>query len=254
MSYARYNLVPQGAPGFAIAIQYWPGDEARALRLARLLAAIEPGPRKDMVTVVLCRRSDMPELSVEAAQVRAELGARFGSMAIRSERPGVGHPAGANALWSGSFEKLAEFWAEGKIQASWVMFVEADGCPLSADWIGRVRAEIRMAETAGKRVIGAVMRDPLHVNGSLVAHMSLWHDHPSLHRTPPEQAWDVFHRAVLWQEAWSSHTILNAYGSSDWTPDALRGMGMQGAWLSSTKDDSAIRWAEENLTRREDGA
>jgi hypothetical protein len=236
-----------GAPGFVVAIQYWAGDEARALRLARLLTAVEPVARKDMVTVALCRRYDMRDPSPEAVLTWKTLGTRFGAMMIRSEREGTGHPAGANALWAGTFEKLAGLWSNGQIQASSVMFVEADGCPVSHDWLDWIRSEHEALVVAGKRILGPRMSKPPHVNGTLVSHLSVWADRPSLHRTPDDQAGDIFHRATLMQEAAASFSIQNAYGAEKWSDEALVGVGRQSAWLASTKDESAIAWAERTL-------
>ncbi|MES2339330.1 MAG: hypothetical protein V4537_14645 [Pseudomonadota bacterium] len=233
-----------------VAIQYWRGDEGRALRLARALEAIEMRPRRDMVTVALCRRFDMPDPSPAAWAAREILGRKFGTLMIRSAREGVGHPAGANALWSGAFEKLAQLWETGGIQASSVMFVEADGCPLRPDWIDLVRREHDRGLARGCRMTGTLMNDVPHINGTLISSISVWRDRQSLHQTPDDQAWDVFHRHAIMQEAMVSPIVMNAYGAGRWSDEALIGASRQSAWLTSTKDDSAIEWAERVLPVR----
>lgn len=240
------NRAPLPPLGLAIVVQYWGGDEAASLRLARLLADIEPAPRAD-VTLVLARRFDV-EFSREAWETSVYCGKKFRATTIRAKREGTGHPAGSNALWSGSFEQLAEQYAAGGTDFSTIFTVESDGCPVSVDWIDRLRKEHGLAMHAGKRVVGARMdRVAPHINGTLVAHLSLWADRPSLHRTPPNMAWDLFHAPVLLAETAPTTLILNAYGSRDWTDASIRGLHSGTCWVANCKDTSVIDWAEKNL-------
>lgn len=248
------NYVPYPPLGLVIALQYWEGDEARAMRVARLLADIEPR-RRHGIALAFCRRFDMPETDL-LAQTMEHCAPKFAVTAIRSTRPGAGHPAGCNELWSGSMEALTELWAAGHMNAASVFFIEADGAPLTREWLGRLQREHQMALASGKRITGALMasggeraRIP-HVNGTLIAHLSIWPDRPSLHRTPADQAWDVFHSAVLSSEARPTTQIKNVYGARRWSAAALKAMAKETAWLSSTKDDSALEWAERTLVKR----
>lgn len=244
---ARDNEVSCPPSGLIIALGYYAGDEAAAMRLARLLADIEPRRRSD-VTLALCRRFDV-ELSPLAWQTQLHCGHKFGTMALRSEREAVGHPDGCNGLWAGIMDKLAESWATGRLNAHSVLFLEADGCPLRRDWIDRLIAEHTRTLAAGKRVTGHLMEvtDYPHLNGTMALHLSMWADHPSLHFTPPGGAWDMHHAAVLAAAARPTRLISNFYGSRDWTPGALAAVAKETAWLASVKDDSALRWAEQNL-------
>ncbi len=249
--------------GFVIAVQYWSGDETRALRLARLLADIEAKPRHD-VTLALCRRHDCPESDdMRATLDRCRM--TFATMAGAVEDPGLpeaweeyspalcerrtGHPDGANALWSGTVKLFAERWQRGDGRPS-IFTIEHDGCPLSVDWIDRLKAEHERALRAGKRISGCMMELPgptPHPNGTLMMHLSTWVDRPSLHTTPLQQAWDVYHRVVLGMECAPTSLIKNIYGARGWSPAALAALAKETAWLSSTKDDSALEWAERTL-------
>jgi len=241
------NLVPIPPQGLVLALQFWDGDQARALRLARLLADIEPRRRSD-VFVAFCRRFDMPEESAESYQTRLKVGLKFGTMALRSEREGVGHPAGPNALWSGTFDALAGAWRAGKLDAHSVFFLEADGCPLRADWLDRLLESHRRTRDAGRSVTGPLMQhNEVHLNGSLIAHLSLWFDRPSLQQTPKDQGWDMFHSHVLMAEGRAEPWIKNVYGACNWSAESLFGMSHETAWLASQKDDSALEWAERSL-------
>lgn len=242
------NLSDYPPAGVVIALQYWHGDEAAAMRLARLMADVEP-IRRQNVTLAFCRRQDC-EPSDDLARTVEHVRPKFNTMVFRSPRPGVGHPAGPNALWSGTFATLAGKWAAGELQSHSAFFCEADGCPLRVDWLDLVLAEHEAAIRAGKRVTGAEMMDVHHVNGSLVAHLSLWHDRPSIQSTPANWAWDLFHAAVLTAEARPTTWIKNLYGAGRWSPESLGVLARSTAWLSSSKDDSALGWAEQTLVSR----
>lgn len=247
MTGANYVQMPPQA--LVVAIQFYVDDEHRALRLARLLADIEPA-RRDDVMIAFARRFDCPASNL-LQQTFMHVGKKFGVIDLPSRREGVGHPAGCNELWSSTMEQLSASWHAGNLSACSVFVVEPDGAPLSADWIARIQAEHQRAIRAGKRVSGCLVESPIpHVNGTLMAHLSTWRDRLSLHRTPPAQAWDLFHAAVLMAECQPTPLIKNVYGARGWSADGLAAMAKETAWLASTKDDSAIAWAERTLVAR----
>jgi hypothetical protein len=243
MAEPRQNLAWWPPDGLVIAVQYWAGDEPQAIRLARLLADIEP-ERRDDVTIALCRRFDCPK-SPEAQAAYWHCAEKFKVMFVQSQRMGEGHPDGCNALWGGTFAALARSWARGRLRCESAFFVEPDGVPLHRDWIDRLRAEHASALRAGRRITGCLTENPIpHVNGTLLAHLSLWYDAPSIRIPPPVgQAWDLFHRAPLLQHTQPTSLVRNIYGATGWTPTALKAMSREIAWLASAKDDTAFEYA-----------
>jgi hypothetical protein len=242
------NLVPFAPSGLVIALQYWSGDERQAMRLARLIADIEPEKRTD-VALAFCRRFDMPTSQLQADTFEY-CSRKFGMIGVTSPVEATGHPDGCWGLWSGTMEFLAGAWWRGELAVENVFTVEPDGVPLRRDWIDRLRAEHAAALSAGKRVTGCLTATGgalPHINGSLMAHLSLWVDRTSLQHTPAGQAWDLFHSVVLTSEARPTSWIRNIYGAREWSDSALKAMSKEVAWLASTKDDSAIAWAERNL-------
>ena len=259
---ARENTVPPPPEGFVIALQFYAGDKDRALRLARLIANIEPEVRRD-VALAVCPRFDIGDcddiattMFDDIATTMFDVMKKIPALLVESDDPtGVGHPEGANGLWSFTFNALAEMWQAGRLNYGSVFFIEPDGCPLRRDWISVLLNEHRRTLEAGKRVTGAVMHQPdptrsPHVNGSLIAHLSLWADRPSLHRTPADQAWDLFHAPVLMAEVRETSLVRNIYGATEYTPPVLAALARQTAFLASTKDDSTIEWAESALVGR----
>jgi len=244
---ANYVSIPPQA--LVVAIQYYADDEHAALRLARLLADIEP-QRRDDVIIAFARRFDCPP-SGALSGTFLHVGKKFGVINLPSIREATGHPDGCNGIWRSTMEQLSSSWYRGNLGACSVFTVEPDGCPLSADWADRIQAEHRRAVRAGKRVSGCLIEQPFpHVNGTLVAHLSMWRDRLSLHDTPPGQAWDLFHAAALMAECQPTALIKNVYGAQEWSSPALAAMAKETAWLASTKDASAIAWAERTLVGR----
>jgi hypothetical protein len=231
-----------------IAAQYWEGDEERMLRLVRLLSDIEPAPRRD-VSLALVRRFDCPQ-STAALETMIHANQKFLTVLLRSEREGTGHPYGCNQLWAGTMDLLVANWKGGGLNGHSVFTIEADGCPIRADWLDCIIGAHEQTIRAGKRVTGPEMNNIAHVNGSLVAHLSLWEDRPSLHTTPESQGWDLFHAETLLAEARTTRRILNVYGACNWSPASLAALAKETAWLASQKDDSAFAWAEKTLVPR----
>jgi hypothetical protein len=246
------NLVPYPPDGLVVALQYWAGDEAPAMRLARLLAAIEPRYRSD-VTLAFCRRFDC-EVTALAEETFWACARSFRVMNLLSHVEAKGHPDGCNGLMQGTAMGLSGLRQLGKLEAGSVFLIEADGVPACHDWIDRLQLEHQQALLSGRRVTGAYTEGPVprlpHINGSLVAHLSLFQDRPSLLSTPLGHAWDLFHAPVLLGEALRTPLIKNVYGSRGWTPGVLAAMANETAWLANVKDDSAIAWAESELPRR----
>lgn len=231
-----------------VALQYWHGDEERILRLARLLTDIEKRPRRD-ARILFIRRYDCP--ISDAARVTADyVSRRFPVMVARSKVEAEGYPEGANGLMAGTMEHVAAQWRAGELGQSTVFLAEGDGCPLRRDWIDKLLAEHQAAVMEGNGVTGPYMANIPHINGTMLIQVPWWIDHPSVHVTPREQGWDIFHRETIVPVARRTKLIINLYGAPRWSHPQLKILAAESAWFSSCKNDSVISWAEKHLARR----
>ena len=239
-----------------LALQYCRHDEAKALRLARLLADIETERRGDVV-LALCRSADC-KLSSAAKRTAQYCHAKFPAvMVIQSNRAGNGHPDGPNQQWISFMETIAAERSVGRVHAEHVFTFEPDCVPLSRDWIDRLMAEQHLTIQQGKRITSAVMRHTdhqvQHPNGKLLMHLPYFTDHPSLHQTPPTEAWDMHHRVTLLAATRPSTIIANRHESTGWTLQLLRNLATESAWLHGFRDDVPWKFARSLVGKRGGG-
>lgn len=241
----RAAHVPTSTMRLAIALQFWDGDKAQALRLARFLADLEPGRRED-VCLVFARRFDV-EMSSELEEAMLYCGLKFAVTSIASGREATGHPDGCFGLWAGTAERLvaerSDRWPFDN-----VFFVEADGVPMRWDWIEHLKRVHAEHLATGYRITGPRMyRGERHVNGSFVMHSSFFEDHPSLAKCRTRVPWDCYHGPVLMREAGPVPAIIDLYGAQDVSPSVFTTLGYEYAWLASVKDESAWTCAQRLL-------
>jgi DNA-directed RNA polymerase subunit F len=237
----------------AIVLQFWSGDKDRAMALARLIADIEPCWRDD-VYMVFARQSATP-MDDDIRKTMAYVGHKFGYVPMevtvdeKKTYPGI-----AFDPWASAMQKVSDAYYSGRLPCANALMIEGDACPLSPDWINRIKEAHNHTLQLGKRITGPRMtfggRQHWHVNGSFVCHCSLWPDRPSLHRCHPKLAWDVFLGEVLLAEAGPSGIIRNEYGCTNISAEVFLSMAKESALLVSVKDYSAIGHATSLLVHR----
>jgi hypothetical protein len=232
---AKHHPLP-----LTIAIQYWTGDEDAAMRLAHLIADLEPAPRSD-VLIIFARRTGT-ERTTLFETTKMKCSEKFPVSEIEVSFTGKkGHPDGCYALWAGTMDRLVGDWRLGNHHCTNIMTVEADGIPTTPDWIDRIKAGHAENLRNFKRVTGHTVQSPEpHVNGTLVMHASAWTDHASLHHCPRNKAWDIHHGQVLMSEAGLNVPIQNVYGFEDISYPVFCNFAREYAWLSNIKDDSGV--------------
>lgn len=243
----REARLPHHPMPLTVAIQFYSGDQRDALKLARFLADVEPEYRDDFA-LVLASRFDVDQ-GKDIRETLAYCSRKFPVSHIRSQRRVSGYPDGAFGIWSGICEQLWIRYATGMSPNHSVFFVEADGVPLCWNWIDEIKKAHQRTLDAGKRVTGArTTRSGFTcIDGSMVMHLSLFADRPSLRACPSGVAWDIFHGQVLTSEAGIDNPISQLYGARRMSRSTFVNLGREFAWLPSAKDDSAMKLAREFL-------
>ena len=188
-------------------LQFWRGDQREAMELARLLADIEPEYRGD-VALVLARESTL-KLTPELAEIGSYCAQKFPTRHLQAKvQKGVKYPEAVNQAWASAMQQLSDSFFSGEAPHRSLFLIEPDGCPLTKDWIDRLKNAHNETLLSGYWVTGPRSWDGFrlhhHINGTCVMDCDFWENHPSLHRTPPGTGWDGFHgRVMLAATAWT---------------------------------------------------
>jgi hypothetical protein len=243
-------------------IQFWRGDKDQAMALARLIADLEPVPRKD-VMILFTARFDCEHDEKTIAYVSN----KFDVARFTTKRNVVGWPAGPNNMMGESYSYCIEMqrFAGFKTVDS-VMFIEADCIPLSKDWLNQLMAEFK---ASGKLVSGAWLKKGdagcEHVNGNCIMSIDFWRNCKVILNPPKKGGWDAVLAYAILPYAHPSRLIWSDYrlGTDDnawkgcdylWQPkrygepsNALYGQDLQPVWLHGIKTMAGINCVREKL-------
>jgi hypothetical protein len=118
------------APRFLIALQFWQGDREPAMRLARLLADLEPH-KSETVDFLFSARFDCTHDHSTVDYVSR----KFNVHKWVNRRRGVGWPHGCNELWLGTIEWVWRMMEARRIpHYKAILNFEADCAPLKPGW------------------------------------------------------------------------------------------------------------------------
>jgi hypothetical protein len=240
---AKHHPLP-----LSLVLQFWEKDKDDALRLAELLADVEPEPRDDVLFVFAAQQGTKLEAEDEKRMIRVGTKFRYTKM-VAAIDPKKTYPGVCYDPWASALSQLCTYHYQGKRECGSAFFFEADGAPMTKDWIDRLKAAHAETRLHGKRVTGPRMREHDHINGTMILDTSIWLDRPSLHLCPAEEAWDIWHGPVLIAESHPSNIIRNDYGLS-YTRDSFAQLGRESAWCTSCKDGTARHWARQLLVPR----
>lgn len=199
-----------------IALQFWEGDKASAIRLANFLADLEPR-HSDLADIVLINRFDC---KVDYQGTLLKLARKFNVFSYTSPQRGVGWPDGCNSLWFGTMEWVYSFMEIGKLPGYKAIFTcEADGAPLSVDWVARMSAAWDSTQHGEKKVFIA---GPLvkgngveeHVNGNCLVSGNMRFLHWITRRVagvPGGCGWDYYLRDAFKRWGWANIPGMVSY-------------------------------------------
>src|SRR5690242_5637175 len=134
-----------------LALQFWDGDKAQAMKLARLCADIEPHKRNDVYFLFSARfdcRHDQETVEYVSQKNRVLL--------HTTKRKATGWPNGPNQQMACTYEHWMELGKRQRIEPmSGIMLMEADCVSLAKDWINQLINEYK---GYGKAILGAWLK------------------------------------------------------------------------------------------------
>ena len=133
--------------------------------------------------------------------------------------------------------------------AEGVLTFEPDCVPMVENWIEVLANEYRSRQ---KPIVGNVHfigTDP-HINGNAIWPIALARDWPKLIETPPEVAWDYYHREFIMQQAQDTNLITQYYQRRLLTEEEWQQVqknGVRPALFHGVKDGTARQLARRYL-------
>lgn len=243
--------------------QFWEGDKAQSMALARLIADLEDKPRDDAIFLFTARFDCKHD-----EETIAYVAKKFPVMRYTTKRKAVGWPDGPNKMMACSYEYCVELWRKNRLppHIEAVFLIEADAVPLRKSWIDDLKAEYK---SCGKKVLGAWLKlgdaNVEHVNGNCVMSLDFWKKCPAIFHPNSRGGWDATLRYAILPNAapskliWSDYQLGMAhnpwrgddylwetkrYGASD---NALYGQDLHPCWFHGLKTIQGIEAVRKRL-------
>jgi hypothetical protein len=250
MSSPIIHLVKPASRKMLLVLQFWEGDKAQAMALARLLADLEPA-HSSLADFLFVHRFDCEP---DAESVK-HVSRKFNVLTHRSTRRSTGWPRGCNGLFFGGLEYLYHMSAENPKTPRYkaAFFMEADCCPLHRAWLPWLNAKWDAfngsAYVAGVKVEGPTVAE--HINGNCIMSGNLKFLNWLVKSVgePPNVGWDYALAGEF--RRWGAAEIKGMqfhWKAPTMSEDDLTLLKADGAvWLHGIKDFSALEYARKTL-------
>lgn len=144
-----------------LALQFWEGDKARAMKVAKLIADMQPRHCEIADFLFVSRFDcghDKPTLDYVSR--------KFNVYSYVNRRRGKEWPHGPNDLWFGTMDWIYEVNVAKRFPVyKAILTFEADAVPTDPNWVSELSREWDRAQPA--KVVGAYQTSPgPHVNGN----------------------------------------------------------------------------------------
>jgi hypothetical protein len=234
-----------------LCLQYWKNDMAQAMRLAKLIADIEP-KFNEKFDFMFVPRFDAP---LDPRTIRY-VSRKFNIWSHTSTRREIGWPAGCNGIVHDIFMESVRrvkdgTWAD--IKAVW--FLEGDCLPITKDWLAKIEAEWNVAMANDKLIMGAWQPEWSsvgHINGNMLFSPHLAMKLGGLEGCPPHMPWDTYHAQKFAPHWHKSGQMVNFYKKTNviagelWPPE-----GSNWVFVHGVKDDSGYSLVRSKLLNTE---
>lgn len=233
-----------------ITILFWKNDRAQAMRLARLLADLEPG-HSNAADILFVSRFDCKHDVVTEKYVAR----KFNIYSYTSTRRGVGWPMGCNSIFFGAMEWIYHKISGAKIPNYKAVFLlAADSAPLRRDWLAWLCKAWDDAQANKVRVAGALLPGAHeHINGDCIMFSGdlkfLKWLALDVQDIPNRGGWDWLladrFKQWGWQDFPSIKSLWRKPGMTQEEWDSLYGEGV--CWVHGIKTNDVLDLTRKNL-------
>lgn len=233
-----------------LALQFYHGDKAQAMQVARLIADLEPrlSERADFLFV---SRFDTPHDMDTVKYVSR----KFHVNTYVSRSRGELWPHGPNSLWFGLMEHVcASSIARRTPLYKSVLTFEADASPLSPSWISALHENWDKAKV---KVLGAMQTQPAqHINGNALFSCDPAFLHWIARKVggcKPSGGWDFILAPEFRRRGWADSSLFRSWwGYPTMTRETFDSLIAQDVvFFHGCKDDSVIRHVRDRFLRQE---
>lgn len=238
-----------------LALQFWENDKADAMRMARFVADLEP-QHCAQADFLFAARFDCKHDPATVAHVSK----RFNTFTfINRNRRAEGWPFGCNELFFGTVDHVyTQIEAKRMPQYKAIFTFEADGNPMSPDWIARLHSEWDRLHAKGANMVGAMIppgppeTDGKHINGNCLVSAEKEYLHwiaRKIGGCRPTAGWDWVLAPLFKNEGWANCPGMRSFWRSPaMPPEVFQRLRREGVFfVHGVKDDSIIRHVRESL-------
>ncbi len=222
-----------------LALQFWDGDKAQAMNLARLIADLEPR-HSDKADFLFVSRFDCAH-DMETVK---HVSKKFNVHTYINRQRGQMWPHGCNSLWFGTMDWIFSYGEADRIPPyKAILTFEADCAPLAPNWITELSREWDKAKV---KVLGALLKAPgEHVNGNALFSgdkaFLKWISR-DIGGCTPHGGWDYILAPEFKRRGWANSNLFRSWWNTKTvSQETFQDLSKQGAvFFHGCKDESLL--------------
>lgn len=191
-----------------LALQFWEGDKKMAMKVARLIADLEPR-HSEIADFIFFSRFDCSH-DMETVGYVAR---KFNTYTEINRRRGTEWPHGPNSQWFGLMDYVYTVNVAKRFPVyKAILTFEADAVPLAPNWIGELSREWDRAQPA--KVVGAHQTSPgSHINGNAMfsGDIQFLKQIRDIGGVNPTGGWDYILAPTFQKAGWKNSNLFRSW-------------------------------------------
>lgn len=232
-----------------LALQFWERDREQAMKVAKLIADLQPG-FCEIADFLFVARFDCEQDMKAIEYVSRKFNVHH---FINTRFRGAEWPFGCNSLWFGTMDWVFTMTEAQRIpEYKAVLTFEADACPLTPNWLTDLSA---FWDKANTKVVGALQSNPApHINGNAFFSCNLgflkWIAR-DVGNCTPHAGWDFVLAQAFKKHGWADCPAMRSWWQmATMPPETFDQLTREGVvFFHGCKDDSVLRQVREKFVR-----